>query len=246
MLADNVREWSREWVERGRAEGFERGRAEGLERGRVQGLERGRAQGIKHSLEQERALLCRQAALKFDAGAAEGLAIVLAEATEADHLARVGDWIIESATVTGLLDASAATVGWAGDVPSGGRDPLTQLGEMQKMLEGDMEEWTRAWTEHGRTQGIWQGRAEGLEQGRAQSIEQGRVQGIEQGLEQERALLCRQAGRKFNPDAAKELADLLDRVADADYLAWVGEWIIECASASDLLTRVRRGVDWAA
>ena len=108
----------------------------------------------------------------------------------------------------------------------------------QTMLEENIREWTGEWLE--------KGRADGLEQGRVQGIEQGRVQGIEQGLEQERALLCRQAGRKFNPDAAKELADLLDRVADADYLAWVGEWIIECASASDLLTRVRRGVDWAA
>ena len=103
MLEENMREWSREWVERGRAEGLERGRAEGLERGRVQGLERGRAQGIEQSLERERALLCRQTMAKFDACAAEGLAIVLAEVTDADHLARVGDWIIECASASDLL-----------------------------------------------------------------------------------------------------------------------------------------------
>ena len=235
MLEENMREW----VERGRAEGLERGRAEGLERGRVQGLERGRAQGIEQSLERERALLCRQTMTKFDACAAEGLAIVLAEVTDADHLARVGDWIIESATVTSLLNASAATVGRESDPPSGGRDPLTRLREMAKMLEGDSEELHRVWTEQGRTQGIWQGRAEGLEQGRAECLERGRAEGLEQGLEQERALLCRQTARKFDADAAEQLAAILAEINDADYLAWVGEWIIECASASDLLARAR-------
>ena len=241
MLEENMREWSREWVERGRAEGLERGRAEGLERGRVQGLDRGRAEGLEQGLEQERALLCRQTTAKFDALAAEGLAIVLAGVTDADQLARVGDWIIESATVTGLLDASAATVGRAGEVPSGGRDPLTRLREIRKMREG--EEMHRVWTEQGRTQGIWQGRAEGLDRGRAECLDRGRAEGLEQGLEQERALLCRQAARKFDADAAKELAAALAEINDADYLAWVGEWIIECASAPDLLARVR--VDWS-
>ena len=240
MLKETMREWSREWVERGRAEGLERGRAEGIERGRVQGLERGRAEGLEQGIEQERALLCRQTTAKFDACAAEGLAIVLAGVTDADHLARVGDWIIESATVTGLLNASAATVGRAGQPPSGGRDPLTRLREIKTMLEG--EEWHRVWTEQGRTQGIWQGRAEGIEQGRAERLEQGRAEGLEQGIEQERALLCRQAARKFDADAAEELAAALAETDDADYLAWVGEWIIKCASASDLLTRVRRTV----
>ena len=40
------------------------------------------------------ALLCRQAA-RFDAVAAEGLAAALAGVTDADRLARVGDWIID-------------------------------------------------------------------------------------------------------------------------------------------------------
>ena len=91
------------------------------------------------------------------------------------------------------------------------------------MLEETVREWTREW----------------LEQGRAQGIEQGRVQGIEQVRHEERALLCRLAARKFDADAAEGLAAALAGVADPDHLARVGDWIIECASASDLLARVR-------
>ena len=90
MLEENVREWTRELLEQGRAQGIEQGRHE------------------------ERALLCRQAARKFDAGAAKGLAAALAGVTDPDRLARVGDWIIECATASELL----ARV--RGDAGSGG------------------------------------------------------------------------------------------------------------------------------
>ena len=83
MLEENVREWTREWLE--------------------QGIEQGRAQGIELVRHEERALLCRQAARKFDVGAAEGLAAALADVTDPDRLARVGDWIIECVTASELL-----------------------------------------------------------------------------------------------------------------------------------------------
>ena len=108
-------------------------------------------------------------------------------------------------------------------LPAGGRNPLAELQETQTMLEENMREWTREW----------------LEQGRVQGIEQGRVQGIEQGIEQERALLCRQARRKFDAGAAEGLAAALAGVTDSDRLARVGDWIIECATAAGLLARVR-------
>ena len=107
--------------------------------------------------------------------------------------------------------------------PADGRDPLAELQETQTMLEENIREWTGEWLE--------KGRAEGLEQG----IEKGRAQ----GLEQERALLCRQAARKFDAGAAEGLAAALAGVNDADRLARVGDWIIECATASELLARVR-------
>ena len=131
----------------------------------------------------------------------------------------------------------------AGRLPADGDHPLAQLRETQTMLEETVREWTQEWLEQGRAQGmekgIEQGRAQGIEQGRAQGIEQGRAQGIEQGRSEERALLCRQAARKFDTGTAEGLAAALAGVTDPDRLARVGDWIIECATASDLLARVR-------
>ena len=99
----------------------------------------------------------------------------------------------------------------AGRLPSSEGDPLTALQETQTMLKENVREWTREWLE----------------------------QGIEQGRREERALLCRQAGRKFDAEAAEGLAAALGGVTDPDRLARVGDWIIECATASELLARVR-------
>ncbi len=103
----------------------------------------------------------------------------------------------------------------AGRLPAGEGDALTQLQETQTMLKENVREWTREW------------------------LEQGRAQGIEQGRHEERALLCRLAARKFDGGAAEGLAAALAGVTDADRLARVGDWIIECATASELLARVR-------
>ena len=87
MLEENVREWTAEWVAEGREQGLEQGREEGREQGR----------------EEERTLLCRMAARKFDAATAQRLGAALAEVTDADRLAEVGDWIIECGTAADLL-----------------------------------------------------------------------------------------------------------------------------------------------
>ena len=103
----------------------------------------------------------------------------------------------------------------AGRLPADGEDPLADLQETQTMLEETVREWTREW------------------------LEQGREQGIEQGRHEERALLCRLAARKFDAGAAEGLAAALAGITDPDRLARVGDWIIECATASELLARVR-------
>ena len=103
----------------------------------------------------------------------------------------------------------------AGRLPEGGGDALAQLQEMHTMLEENVREWTREWLEKG--------------------IAQGRAQGIEQG----RALLCRQAARKFDAAAGELLAAALAGVTDPDRLGRVGDWIIECATAPELLAHVR-------
>ena len=75
MLSDNLAVWPAKLVE--------------------QGLEQGRRE--------ERALLCRMAARKFDDAAAERLAAVLADVTDPDRLAEVGDRIIECETAADLF-----------------------------------------------------------------------------------------------------------------------------------------------
>ena len=123
---------------------------------------------------------------------------------------------------------------------------LPRLEEVRTMLAEQVREWTEEWVEEGREQGIAQGREQGIEQGIEQGREQGREQGIAQGRTEERALLCRQAERKFDAATARRLAAALEDVADAGRLAEVGDWIIECGTATDLLGRVseerRRGV----
>ena len=105
-------------------------------------------------------------------------------------------------------------------------EPLAQLEEMRSMLAENVQEWTREW--------VAQGRKEGREEGREEGIETG----IERGRAEERSLLCRLAARKFDASAAEQLADALAGVDDPARLAQVGEWIIECETAVDLMARV--------
>ena len=90
-------------------------------------------------------------------------------------------------------------------------------------------------------QGIERGRAEGVEQG----IERGRAEGIEQGIERGRAeerarLYHRQVARKFGPETAHRLSELLGRIADDGSAVEIGEWIIECETGAELLERAAR------
>ena len=96
MLAERVDEW------------FDEAREKGLKAGREKGIEEGRKEGRKEGIEQvraeERALLCRLAARKFDTETAERLSGLLDRLTDPDRLAEVGEWIIECGTGADLLD----------------------------------------------------------------------------------------------------------------------------------------------
>ena len=105
-------------------------------------------------------------------------------------------------------------------------ESLPRLEEVRTMLEENVREWTAEWVAEGREQGLEQGRAEGRQEGRAE------------GHAEERTLLCRMAARKFDAATAQELAAALAEVTDADRLAAVGDWIIECGTAADLLARL--------
>ena len=58
-------------------------------------------------------------------------------------------------------------------------------------------------------------------------------------LERERAMLSRQAERKFGAGAGARLAALLAEVADPERLAAVGDLVIDCADGAELLARAR-------
>ena len=90
-------------------------------------------------------------------------------------------------------------------------------GEMATLLEARAREWERQWYREGRDEGIERGRAE------------------------ERARLYhRQVARKFGPETAHRLSELLERIPDNGSAAEVGEWIIECETGAELLDRAER------
>ena len=66
---------------------------------------------------------------------------------------------------------------------------------------------------------------------RQESRAEGRAEG-------ERALLVRQAERRFGAGTAERLSTLLLRMEDPDQLAEVSDWIVDCATGAELIHRV--------
>ena len=94
-IGENFRRATQAWFAEGRAEGIAQGRAEG----RVEGVE----EGLRRGLEQQRALLMRQVATKFGAGASARVGPVLARIADPELLAEVADGLLASATETELV-----------------------------------------------------------------------------------------------------------------------------------------------
>ena len=85
-----------------------------------------------------------------------------------------------------------------------------------------------------RARGLEQGLERGLEQG----LERGLEQGLEQGLERQRAMLLRQAAKKFDADTAARLETSLAAVDDPDRLVEIVDLVIDSADGDELLSRV--------
>ena len=83
-------------------------------------------------------------------------------------------------------------------------------------------------------QAIDESRARGLEQG----LERGLERGLEQGLERQRAMLLRQAAKKFDADTAARLETSLAAVDDPDRLVEIVDLVIDSADGDELLSRV--------
>ena len=66
---------------------------------------------------------------------------------------------------------------------------------------------------------------------------------LAQGIEQGRAgVLCRQAERRFGSETAGRLSALLAGLTSAEMLQ-VGDWVIECGTGAELLSRVGAGIE---
>ena len=104
---------------------------------------------------------------------------------------------------------------------------IAELGEFEEMKSFMLQSMVDHW----------------LEQGMAQGVERGVTEGVARARADERALLCRQAGRKFGGRAAERLAQGIDGVTDPARLAEVGDWIIDCGTEAEFLARAERARD---
>ncbi len=117
---------------------------------------------------------------------------------------------------------------------------IAELGEFEEMKKSFM---LQSMTDHWLEQGVEQGVQQGMAQGMAQGVERGVTEGMALARADERALLCRQAGRKFGGRAADRLSARIDGVTDPERLAEVGDWIIDCGTEAEFLARTGRSRD---
>ena len=92
---------------------------------------------------------------------------------------------------------------------------IAELGEFQEMKSFMLKSMVDHWLAEGRELGVTQARAD------------------------ERALLCQLAGRKFGGQTAERLSAQIDGVTDPERLAEVGDWIIDCGTEAEFLSRAK-------
>ena len=107
---------------------------------------------------------------------------------------------------------------------------------MTSRLDETIEEWRREAVADGHAEGRAQGHAEGRAQGHAE----GRAVGHPEGIARQRAMLCRQAERRFGSDTAADLARLLADVSAPERLESIGDAVIDCESGDALIAAVSR------
>ena len=97
--------------------------------------------------------------------------------------------------------------------------------------------WDR-WDAKVRAEAFEQGVERGVEQGIERGIERGIEQGVERGVRRGSArLVCRQAALRFGAATAERLAGLLEGLTKQEDLDKAGDWILQCGSGDELLSR---------
>ena len=96
---------------------------------------------------------------------------------------------------------------------------IAELGEFQEMKSFMLKSMVDHWLAEGRERGV--------------------IEGVARGRADERALLCQLAGRKFGRQAAERLSAKIAGVTDPRRLAEVGDWIIDCGTEAEFLTRAK-------
>ena len=138
-------------------------------------------------------------------------------------LKALGRWLPER----GAEELQRAFVDWIRQIAGRLAPPEASVAAVRTLEEASMSllervaEWPKQWLREGREQGVVEGRA----------------QGLSQGVEQQRALLCRQAEARFDAATAARLADLLASMAEPERLAEVGDWLVRCDTAATFLAR---------
>ncbi len=150
-----------------------------------------------------------------------GLAAALFGALRRDGRSELAEWLSDA-----LLRMLAVRFG--GDEAGAGhteelRRALRHM-EEPRMLAETVAQWRREALDEGRRLGMSEG------------VLEGRRQGMSEG---ERALLRRQAARRFGAATGDALAALLANEEDVERLAEVGDLVVGCASADELLRRGR-------
>ena len=97
--------------------------------------------------------------------------------------------------------------------------------EEPRMLAETVTQWRQEALDEGRRQGISEGRRQGMSEGRRQ------------GMSHERELLRRLAAGRFDVATGDALAALLANEEDVERLAKVGDLVVGCTSAEELLRR---------
>ena len=107
-----------------------------------------------------------------------------------------------------------------------------EASDMTSMIEVRIAAWKEEHFGRARAEGVAQGRAEGVAQGRAEGVAQGRVEGAAkgraEGLSHERAMLSRQAARRFGVVAGCAVTAAVAEMDEPAALERIGDLIVDC------------------